>query len=142
MKPNSHELAQLTGGDGDAMEAAAASGDLDAVVTAASTLLDRGFGAALVSLGAAGALLVSRDDSTGADPSAWFCPSPSVTVVSTVGAGDSTLAGYVIGAVRALPAPDRLSLAVAHGTTAVTLPGTTLPTPHDLPDTLPEPRSA
>lgn len=142
VKPNSHELAQITGGDGDAMEAAAASGDLDAVVTAASTLLDRGFGAALISLGAAGALLVSRDDSTGADPSAWFCPSPSVTVVSTVGAGDSTLAGYVIGAVRALPAPDRLSLAVAHGTTAVTLPGTTLPTPHDLPDTLPEPRSA
>ncbi|HIW91340.1 MAG TPA: 1-phosphofructokinase family hexose kinase [Candidatus Corynebacterium avicola] len=142
IKPNSHELAQITGGDGDAMETAAESGELDGVVTAASSLLDRGFGAALVSLGAAGALLVSRDDDSGAGHSAWFCPSPSVTAVSTVGAGDSTLAGYVIGAVRGLPAPDRLALAVVHGSTAVTLPGTTLPTPHDLPATLPQPRSA
>jgi 1-phosphofructokinase family hexose kinase len=144
LKPNSHELAQIVGGDGDAMEDAAASGDLTAVVEAATTLVNRGFGAALVSLGAAGALLVSNDD-TDTDSrsvSAWFCPSPSVTAVSTVGAGDSTLAGYVIGAVRGLTDPEKLSLAVAHGTTAVTLPGTTLPTPDDLPDVLPESRRA
>lgn len=143
-KPNSHELAQITGGDGDAMEQAAAEGDLTPVVEATSALLDRGFGSALVSLGAAGALLVSRDRVNGVDGAAngaWFCPSPRVAAVSTVGAGDSTLAGYVIGAVRDLPEPDRLSLAVAHGSTAVTLPGTTLPTPGDLPTVLPEPRS-
>jgi 1-phosphofructokinase len=62
-----------------------------------------------------------------------------VEVVSTVGAGDSTLAGYLLGAVRGLAPADRLALAVAHGTTAVTLPGTTLPTPTDLPTTLPVP---
>ncbi|MGP9724135.1 1-phosphofructokinase family hexose kinase [Corynebacterium sp. AOP40-9SA-29] len=136
IKPNSHELAQIVGGDGDAMEDAAAGGDLSAVTDAASSLLDRGFGAALISLGAAGALLVTRDGDSGA----WFCPSPKVSAVSTVGAGDSTLAGYVIGAAREQDAPARLALAVAHGSTAVTLPGTTLPTPDDLPSDLPESR--
>jgi 1-phosphofructokinase family hexose kinase len=143
VKPNSHELAQVVGGDGDAMERAAADGDLSAVVEAASTLIARGFGAALVSLGPAGALLVTRDERTdGADRdvAAWFCPSPLVTAVSTVGAGDSTLAGYVIGAVRGADAPARLALAVAHGSTAVTLPGTTLPRPADLPTVLPDAR--
>ncbi|WP_145943324.1 1-phosphofructokinase family hexose kinase [Corynebacterium glyciniphilum] len=139
IKPNSHELAQIVGGDGDAMEQAAGDGDLSTVVEAASALTDRGFGAALVSLGAAGALLVTRDDVDGGTGS-WFCPSPTVTAVSTVGAGDSTLAGYVIGAVRGKDAPERLALAVAHGSTAVTLPGTTLPRPDDLPTALPEAR--
>lgn len=138
VKPNSHELAQIvaafgrTSPDGDALEAAAAAGDLSGVVAAASGLTDRGFGAVLVSLGAAGALLVE-------DGAAWFCAGPTVEVVSTVGAGDSTLAGYLLGAVRGLAPADRLALAVAHGTTAVTLPGTTLPTPTDLPTTLPVP---
>lgn len=138
VKPNSHELAQIvaafggTSPDGDALEAAAAAGDLSGVVAAASGLTDRGFGAVLVSLGAAGALLVE-------DGAAWFCAGPAVEVVSTVGAGDSTLAGYLLGAVRGLTPADRLALAVAHGTTAVTLPGTTLPTPTDLPTTLPVP---
>ncbi|WP_414122906.1 1-phosphofructokinase family hexose kinase [Corynebacterium nuruki] len=138
VKPNSHELAQIvaafggTSPDGDALEAAAAAGDLSGVVAAASGLTGRGFGAVLVSLGAAGALLVE-------DGAAWFCAGPTVEVVSTVGAGDSTLAGYLLGAVRRLAPADRLALAVAHGTTAVTLPGTTLPTPTDLPTTLPVP---
>lgn len=136
IKPNSHELAQIVGDsvDGDTMEDAAQQGDFSAVETAATSLLNRGFGAALVSLGAAGALLTTRDDGT------WYCPSPKVTAVSTVGAGDSTLAGYVIGAVRGDDAAGRLALAVAHGSTAVTLPGTTLPTPADLPTDLPESR--
>jgi 1-phosphofructokinase family hexose kinase len=138
VKPNSHELAQIvaavggTSPDGDALEDAASRGDLGGVVDAATDLTDRGFGAVLVSLGAAGALLVE-------DGGAWFCQSPAVTAVSTVGAGDSTLAGYVLGAVRGLSPADRLALAVAHGSTAVTLPGTTLPTPADLPTTLPRP---
>ncbi|MEY8567287.1 1-phosphofructokinase family hexose kinase [Corynebacteriaceae bacterium 7-707] len=142
IKPNSHELAQIVGGDGDTMEQAAADGDLSAVADAASALIARGFGAALVSLGPAGALLVTRDgaDSTDGTVDSWYCPSPAVTAVSTVGAGDSTLAGFVIGAVRGEDAPARLALAVAHGSTAVTLPGTTLPRPDDLPTALPDAR--
>ncbi|HAJ51484.1 MAG TPA: ribokinase, partial [Corynebacterium variabile] len=61
-------------------------GELDEVADAASQLVDRGFPAVVVSLGAAGALLATAEGS-------WFCPSPKVEAVSTVGAGDSTLAG-------------------------------------------------
>lgn len=133
VKPNTYELAEilgLTAADAAQMEDAAGRGELDEVADAASQLVVRGFPAVLVSLGAAGALLATAEGS-------WFCPSPSVEVVSTVGAGDSTLAGYVLGAVRGLGPADRLALAVAHGTAAVTLPGTTLPTPEDLPHDLP-----
>lgn len=133
IKPNTYELAEILGlspATADAMEDAALRGDLDEVTYAASLLVERGFPAVLVSLGAAGALLATGEGS-------WFCPSPTVTAVSTVGAGDSTLAGYIIGSVRGLGPADRLALAVAHGTAAVTLPGTTLPIPEDLPRDLP-----
>ncbi|MEL4151804.1 1-phosphofructokinase family hexose kinase [Corynebacterium bovis] len=126
IKPNAHELAEITGGDGAVLEDDAADGNLRPVVDAARSLVDTGFGAAMVSLGAAGAVLVDADG-------AWYCPSPRVRAVSTVGAGDSSLAGYVLAAVRGGSSPERLGTAVAHGSAAVTLPGTTLPTPGDLP---------
>jgi 1-phosphofructokinase len=47
--------------------------------------------------------------------------------VSTVGAGDSTLAGWL--ASDGAPAPERLRTAVAWGRAAVLLPGTELPGP-------------
>jgi 1-phosphofructokinase len=79
----------------------------------------------LASLGSKGAVLVDADG-------AWYAPPPPTTVVSTVGAGDSTLFGYLLGALRGLPAPDRLALAVAYGAAAAGLPGTTIPRPGDL----------
>ncbi|MGO1864109.1 MAG: PfkB family carbohydrate kinase, partial [Corynebacterium variabile] len=136
IKPNTFELAEILGltpAEAGSMEDAAGRGELDEVADAASQLVDRGFPAVVVSLGAAGALLATAEGS-------WFCPSPKVEAVSTVGAGDSTLAGYVLGDVRGLAPADRLALAVAHGSAAVTLPGTTLPIPEDLPHDLPTPR--
>ena len=53
-------------------------------------------------------------------------------VVSTVGAGDSSLFGYLLGDIRGLPAPERLALAVAYGSAAAGLPGTTIPQPSQL----------
>jgi 1-phosphofructokinase len=50
-------------------------------------------------------------------------------VISTVGAGDSSLFGYVLGALRHATPSDRLRLAVAYGSAAAALPGTTIPTP-------------
>jgi 1-phosphofructokinase len=50
-------------------------------------------------------------------------------VISTVGAGDSSLFGYVLGALRDNAPADRLRLAVAYGSAAAGLPGTTIPTP-------------
>ncbi|GAA1912772.1 hexose kinase [Nocardioides lentus] len=127
MKPNGHELASLTGGrlDGDALEA-----DPDAAAAAAVELLDRGVEALLVTLGGHGAVLVTTDDD-GA-PVAWHATPPPTEVVSTVGAGDSSLFGYLLGHERGLGGPDRLALAVAYGSAAAGLPGTTIPHPGEV----------
>lgn len=120
MKPNAEELATLAGGDPDAIEA-----DAVAAAEAAATLVARGVGAVLATLGAGGAVLVTADG-------AWHATPPPTTVVSTVGAGDSSLFGYLLGDIRGLPAPERLALAVAYGSAAAGLPGTTIPQPSQL----------
>ena len=125
LKPNSEELAQLTGADPDLLEAAAAAGDPSACVTAARTLVDRGVAAVMATLGAAGAVLVTADG-------AWHASPPPITLRSTVGAGDSSVAGYVLADTRGLSAPDRLRLAVAYGSAAASLAGTALPRPEQL----------
>lgn len=125
LKPNAEELGQLTGGDGAELEAAAAAGDYDAVRDAAKDLHDSGVGDVLVTLGGAGAVLVTAEG-------AWFAPSPDAPVVSTVGAGDSAVAGYLIAKSQGAPAAHRLALAVAYGAVAVSLPGTTIPSRPDV----------
>lgn len=117
MKPNAEELASLTGGDPDAIEA-----DPAVAAQAGATLVERGVGAVLATLGAGGAVLVTAEG-------AWHATPPPTTVVSTVGAGDSSLFGYLLGALRGEDAPGRLRLAVAYGSAAAGLPGTTIPTP-------------
>ncbi|WP_182347598.1 1-phosphofructokinase family hexose kinase [Tomitella gaofuii] len=122
IKPNSEELAQLTGERPDRFDAAAAAGDPGPVVAATRRLLDRGVGAVLVTLGSAGALLV--------DPQgAWWGAAPPVRAHSTVGAGDSSLAGYLLADTEGLGPAERLRGAIAYGAAAVSLPGTTPPAP-------------
>ncbi|MDJ1371973.1 1-phosphofructokinase family hexose kinase [Gulosibacter molinativorax] len=124
MKPNGAELATLTGnatGTGLQLEAAAAAGDFEPVLAAARTLHRRGCEAVLVTLGAAGALLFTED-------TAWVATPPPITVRSTVGAGDSSLAGYLSGVIADADPARRLELAVASGAAAASLPGTEVPT--------------
>lgn len=120
MKPNGDELASFTGGDAEELESSPAK-----AAEAARTLIERGVGTVLATLGGHGAVLVTRDG-------AWHATPPPTTVVSTVGAGDSSLFGYLLGEVRGLAAPDRLALAVAYGSAAAGLPGTTIPEPAHL----------
>ena len=82
-------------------------------------------GAVLATLGGNGAVLVTPEG-------AWHATPPPTTVVSTGGAGDSSLFGYLLGDIRGLPAPERLALAVAYGSAAAGLPGTTIPLPTQL----------
>jgi 1-phosphofructokinase len=117
VKPNGEELASLTGGDADTIEA-----DPTAAAAAAEVLVRRGVGAVLATLGGTGAVLVTPEG-------AWHATPPPTTVVSTVGAGDSSLFGYLLGDHRGLDAAGRLRLAVAYGSAAAGLPGTTIPTP-------------
>lgn len=117
MKPNGEELASLTGGDPVAIEA-----DPLAAARAATELVDKGVGAVLVTLGGSGAVLVTAHG-------AWHATPPPTRVVSTVGAGDSSLFGYLLGDLRGVEPAECLRLAVAYGSAAAALPGTTIPTP-------------
>ncbi len=120
LKPNSEELASLTGDETATLEA-----DPCRAVAAAAGLVDAGIGRVLLTLGAAGAALVTPHGS-------WLATPPSVTVRSTVGAGDASLAGYLLATLRGLDEPDRLREAVAYGSAAASLPGSTMPRESDL----------
>ena len=115
LKPNREELAEATGLVLDTI------GD---VVRAAESLRAPG-GQVIVSLGERGALLV---DSSGA-VLASTTSATSRPVVSTVGAGDSLLAGYLYAGTNDAEA---LATGVAWGTAAVALPGSQMPGPADV----------
>ena len=117
LKPNGEELASLTGGDAEQVER-----DPAAAARAAGILVGQGVGAVLATLGSNGAVLVTPDG-------AWHATPPPTTVVSTVGAGDSSLFGYLLGDLRDAEPAERLRLAVAYGSAAAGLPGTTIPEP-------------
>lgn len=117
MKPNGEELASFTGDDPERLES-----DPHAAAKAARTLVEQGVETVLATLGAQGAVLVTADG-------AWHATPPPTTVVSTVGAGDSSLFGYLLGDIRQRTPAQRLALAVAYGSAAAGLPGTTIPHP-------------
>jgi 1-phosphofructokinase len=116
LKPNAEELALLTG---------APVRDVPQAEAAARLLVDKGAGTVLATLGEAGAVLV---DATGA----WHAAAPQISVVSTVGAGDSSLFGYLLGDLRGDDPAGRLRLAVAYGCAAAQLAGTGIPGPDQI----------
>ncbi|MER6681657.1 1-phosphofructokinase [Streptomyces olivaceoviridis] len=113
VKPNAEELAEAVARPlttvGDALKAA-------------EEVRAMGARAVLASLGADGQLLVSDDG-------AWFGSARVSAVRSNVGAGDASLAGFLIAGGTG---PGALASAVAHGAAAVQLPGSVMPTPADL----------
>lgn len=119
VKPNGEELAEVVGGDPSELEA-----DPAAAARAARQLVDGGIAHVLVTLGATGSVHVD-------DHGATFAPSPPVDVASTVGAGDSALAGWILADLAGHDTATCLRWATAWGAAAVQLPGTQLPTPAD-----------
>ncbi|MFE1953950.1 1-phosphofructokinase [Streptomyces sp. NPDC059524] len=113
VKPNAEELAEAVG---------RSLGTLGDVVAAARELRELGAGAVLASLGADGQILVEASGT-------YFASAPVDAVRSDVGAGDSSLAGFLIAGGAG---PEALASAVAHGAAAVQLPGSAMPTPADL----------
>jgi 1-phosphofructokinase len=125
LKPNAEELAELAAAAGyaTAFTAEELEADPEAAAAAASAVVRSGVGAVLATLGSKGAVLVTADG-------AWLATHPPVAAVSTVGAGDSSLAGYLLAhGLGAAPA-DCLRQAVAHGAAAASLPGSTVPAVH------------
>ena len=73
----------------------------------------------VISLGAAGALMVSENVARHILP-------PTVPIVSKVGAGDSMVAGIVLSLARGKPLTEAVLFGMAAGTAAVMTPGTEL----------------
>jgi len=105
VKPNVHELAELTG---------RVPRTLRDVIDAAQEVRNRGAGTVLASLGSDGAVLVDDDG-------ALWGHAPVDRIVSTVGAGDAMLAGYL--SCRGSRA-DALATALQWGAAAVQHEGT------------------
>jgi 1-phosphofructokinase len=122
IKPNDDELAELAG-----VELPTDADLPHAVLAVARRLVPSQVAAALVTLGAHGAVLVDADG-------AWAGVPPRISVASTVGAGDSSLAGYLLADVEGAAPDERLRRAIRYGAAAASLPGTQAPTV----DTLPE----
>ncbi|WP_142059092.1 1-phosphofructokinase family hexose kinase [Pseudarthrobacter sp. B4EP4b] len=125
LKPNAEELAELAAAAGFASPATADELEADpaAAAAAAAAIVRSGVGAVLATLGSKGAVLVTADG-------AWLATHPPVAAVSTVGAGDSALAGYLLAQGQGAAPADCLRQAVAHGAAAASLPGSTVPAVH------------
>jgi 1-phosphofructokinase len=113
VKPNRDELAEVTGQP---------ILTINDVVEAAKRLRDLGARAVLASLGAEGAVLVDDDG-------AIHGRTPAVHSLSSVGAGDAMLAGFLAGGGHGAQA---LTEALAWGAAAVLQPGSGMPSSHDI----------
>ena len=112
IKPNLGELA--------ALQNATDKMDMAAAIKAATGLIRvHGCEMIAVSLGAEGALLVTPKNH-------YHCKPPAVKVLSTVGAGDSMVAGLVFALVNGYAESDILAYGVAAGTAATLHLGTEL----------------
>jgi len=88
-------------------------------------LVAHGVGTVVVSLGGHGALLVSPTVVAHA-------VAPVSSPLSTVGAGDALLAGYLYATGSGSTAVEALGTGVTWGAAAVSLPGSRMPTPADV----------
>ncbi len=85
--------------------------------TALAAVRRRGVAVAAVSLGAGGALIADETGICHVRP-------PALTIISSVGAGDSLMAGLATGIIRGIPLAEALRLGVACGTAdALTIGG-------------------
>ena len=120
LKPNAEELAQVAG-----TTEAALLADPVALRAAVDALHAGGVAEVLLTLGGDGAVLSTADG-------VWSARPPRTTVRSTVGAGDSSLAGHLLADLAGAPPAERLRRAVATGSAAAALPGSAVPAPHQV----------
>jgi 1-phosphofructokinase len=116
IKPNLDELEELVD---------RSLNTLGEVRTATVDLVTHGVATVVVSLGRHGALLVTPSVTAHA-------VAPVSSPLSTVGAGDALLAGYLYATGSGSTPVDALRTGVAWGAAAVSLPGSRMPTPADV----------
>ncbi len=116
IKPNKDEAEHYTGKKIDTVEDAA---------NIARELFASGIENVIISLGEKGAVLVCDDG-------AFYAKTPEIDAVSTIGAGDSTIAGFIDGTSKGLSVDCVLRRATAYGTSACMREGTLPPTADDV----------
>ena len=92
---------------------------------AAKALREKGIENVLLSLGAEGAILSCPSGT-------YYASAPEIEVLSTVGAGDSTLAGFLFAKAAGCKDEEILACAVAFGSAACMLAGTAAPLTEDI----------
>jgi len=122
IKPNIHELSELVGRE---------LKGLDEIVAAAREINRQGVGIVLVSMGGRGILLVS-------DGQEYLAVPPNVNVQSTIGAGDSSVAGFISGLIQGKSLKECLVYAAAAGTATTLYQGTALAQKDDFERLVPE----
>lgn len=122
IKPNIHELSELAGRE---------LKGLDEIRAAAREINRQGVRIVLVSMGGKGILLVSEGQEYLAVP-------PDVSVKSTIGAGDSSVAGFISGLVQGKDLKDCLVYAAAAGTATTLHQGTALAQKEDFERLVPQ----
>lgn len=104
--------------------------DLAAVVAGAREIAARGVGAVVISMGGEGAVCVQGTR-------AWRAIPPRIEPRSTVGSGDSLVAGMAIALARGDDLADGLRLGTAAGAATAMTPGTSLGSAEDVATLLP-----
>jgi 6-phosphofructokinase 2 len=111
IKPNLGELSNLYGKE---------NLNNDEIIIAARSIIEKGgCEIMVVSMGAEGAMLITKDSQVQVKP-------PKVVIKSTVGAGDSMVGGMVVALSKGWDLKDILCYGVAAGTAATLNPGTEL----------------
>lgn len=116
IKPNQEEISMLFGCEIETMEQA---------IEKAKVFADAGIENVMVSLGGDGALLLCPEGLYRAVP-------PEITPVSTIGAGDSAIAGFIAATQQGLTGAECLKMATAYGTAACLTPGSQPPVRTDV----------
>lgn len=114
IKPNGEELEAYFGKLGE-----------EEMISEAKKLHADGITNVMVSLGADGALLVC-------DSGVYRSKPPKIDAVSTIGAGDSSIAGFIAAYSKGIEGGEALRLASAYGTAACLLEGTQPPRAEDI----------
>jgi 1-phosphofructokinase family hexose kinase len=98
---------------------------IDDAVEIAQTFQKNGIENVVISLGGDGAVWACKDEM-------MVGQSPKVNVLSTIGAGDSMLAGFIDGTAKGLNPLEILKRAIAYGTAACMQEGTLPPQKQDI----------
>ena len=122
IKPNEEEISEYLGRD---------ISDPSEAIEVAKELNRRGVENVMISLGKNGALLATFS-AVSAESNVFTATPPSINVISTIGAGDSSIGGFLAAVSEGRSPEDALRLAVSYGTAACLTEGTNPPKAEDI----------